>query len=82
MFGVGNNVFGCLADDKVDCYSNIKQIGFFSNSIIVDVACGFNHCLSISNKGEVFGWGNSQYYQIGVTENNIRQSLPIKIFKI
>jgi alpha-tubulin suppressor-like RCC1 family protein len=61
-----------------------QQINYFSNIFIDDVACGERHCLSISNKGEIFSWGDNEYGQIGNSESGeeIKQLTPIKIFKI
>jgi alpha-tubulin suppressor-like RCC1 family protein len=62
----------------------IKQIDYFKNILIVDIVCGFCHCLSISNKGDIFGWGNNKFGQIGNEKsgNDENQLTPIKIFKI
>jgi alpha-tubulin suppressor-like RCC1 family protein len=47
LFSVGNNEFCCIGDGTYDDCSIIKQINYFSNIIIVDVACGYDFCLSI-----------------------------------
>jgi alpha-tubulin suppressor-like RCC1 family protein len=62
----------------------IKQIEYFSNIFIEDIACGYGHCLSISNKGEIYSWGSNNYDQIGngISEIDLIQPTPIKIFKI
>jgi alpha-tubulin suppressor-like RCC1 family protein len=88
LFVVGNNEYGCYGDGTINAYSTIKQIEYFLNIFIVDVSCGYNHCLSISNKGEIYGWGGNKFGQLG---NGIsgcgklgeeKQLTPIKIFKI
>jgi alpha-tubulin suppressor-like RCC1 family protein len=81
LFSVGNNDYGCIGDDTNDNCKIIKQIEFFKNIFIVDIVCGWNHCLSISNKGEIFGWGDNKYNQIN-NEKESNQYTPIIIFKI
>jgi alpha-tubulin suppressor-like RCC1 family protein len=60
----------------------MKQIEYFKNIFIVDVVCGFYHCLAISNKGEIFAWGENRYGQLGNGKSgkNENQLTPIKIF--
>jgi alpha-tubulin suppressor-like RCC1 family protein len=84
LFSVGYNGFGCIGDGTKKNCSIIKQIDFFSNVFIVDIVCCFYHCLSISNKGEVFAWGNNEFGQIGIEKsgNGEMELTPIKIFKI
>jgi alpha-tubulin suppressor-like RCC1 family protein len=57
---------------------------YFSNIIIDDVVCGTNHCLAISNEGEIFGWGDNRLGQIGNGKSGrgVKQLFPIIIFKI
>jgi alpha-tubulin suppressor-like RCC1 family protein len=59
----------------------VKQIDFFKNIFIVDVVCGYNHCLSISNKGEIYSWGENSSGKLG-NGNNDNCLTPTNIFKI
>jgi alpha-tubulin suppressor-like RCC1 family protein len=79
LFGVG---YGIIGDGSLSSLK-IKQIDYFSNIFIVDVACGQNHCLSITDKGEIFGWGDSEFGKIGNGKIGKEEQLtPIKIFTI
>jgi alpha-tubulin suppressor-like RCC1 family protein len=81
---VGWNFLGFIGDGtNINCYK-IKKIEYFKNIFIVDIACGDNHCLSISNKGDVFSWGWGESGQIGNGKCgwDVKQLTPIKIFKI
>jgi alpha-tubulin suppressor-like RCC1 family protein len=60
----------------------IKQIDYFKNIFIVDVACNWNNFLSISNNGEIFSVGSNEFGQIGNGKISTYESIPIKIFKI
>jgi alpha-tubulin suppressor-like RCC1 family protein len=84
LFSVGYNGFGCICDGSTNNCSIIKQINYFKNIFIVDIVCGCRHCLSISNKGEIYSWGDNFYGQIGNGKDANRklQLTPIKIFKI
>jgi alpha-tubulin suppressor-like RCC1 family protein len=61
--------------------TTITQIDFFKNIFIVDVVCGYYHCLSISNNGEIYSWGDNENGKLGNGKNE-NQLTPIKIFKI
>jgi alpha-tubulin suppressor-like RCC1 family protein len=85
LFSVGIFEYCCIEGDaNDDCLNNIKQIDFLKNIFIVDIVCGSYHCLSISNKGEIFSWGENGSGQIGNGKSceDKTQSTPIKIFKI
>jgi alpha-tubulin suppressor-like RCC1 family protein len=81
LFSVGFNEYGCIGHGKNNC-STITQIDYFSNIFIVDIACGWNHSLSISNKGEIYSWGDNRFGQIGNGKSGKIEINPIKIFKI
>jgi hypothetical protein len=82
LFSVGSGFSGCIGDGKMDHCTSIKQIEYFSRIFIVDIACGARHCLSISNKGDIFSWGDNKLGQLGNDKNVENQLFPIKIFKI
>ena len=45
---------------------------------VVDISCGDNHTLALTNGGHVYGWGYNGYGQLGNgTCNN--QSVPIQV---
>jgi alpha-tubulin suppressor-like RCC1 family protein len=82
LFAVGSNETGAIGDGKIDICSKIKQIDYFKNIFIKDVTCGRDHCLSISNKGEIFGWGGNEFCQIGNANLSKIVKVPIKIYQI
>jgi len=41
------------------------------------VTCGYDHTLALTNKGEIYAWGNNDYGQIG--DNKWKPSDPIKV---
>jgi hypothetical protein len=84
LFAIGCNEYGCIGDGTTDECSKIKQIKYFLNIFIDDFVCGKFHCLSISNKREIYSWGSNEFGQIGngKSGNDVMQLTPIKIFKI
>jgi alpha-tubulin suppressor-like RCC1 family protein len=71
VFSVGKNCLGC------NCSGNgckFQQIDYFKNMFITDIACGGYHCISLSNTGDVFGWGSCN----DIFMNNV--IVPVKIF--
>jgi alpha-tubulin suppressor-like RCC1 family protein len=84
LFSFGYNYYGCIGDGTTKDCTKIKQIEFFKNIFIVDIVCGNIHCLAISNKNEIFGWGDNKFGQIGngKSGNDAKELTPIKIFKI
>ncbi|XP_019845780.2 probable E3 ubiquitin-protein ligase HERC2 [Bactrocera dorsalis] len=53
-----------LLDKNVQCLNTPKQISALQSKVIVDVSVGVWHCLAMSNKGEVFGWGRNDFQQV------------------
>ena len=61
---VNGNVFNCGYKEKKD----IEIIKTFNenNDTIIDVTCGYNHCLALNEKKQLYSWGlNNQYGQLG-----------------
>lgn len=46
--------------------------------VSVKVACGYTHTLALTNKGEIYAWGNNSKGQIGVN-NKMKHYDPIKV---
>jgi alpha-tubulin suppressor-like RCC1 family protein len=76
---LGNNKFGCIEDGTTIDSKTIKQIQFFKDIFIVDICCGYTHCLTISNKNDIYSWGFNDKGQIG-NGNYDDQLTPIKIY--
>ena len=45
-------------DDWQD-YFKVKLIEYFNNKKIIDISCGYSHCLALSSEGLVYGWGDN-----------------------
>jgi alpha-tubulin suppressor-like RCC1 family protein len=76
----GNNgIFGVLGNGKNDleiCKPELNE--YLNDKQIIDICCGFNHSLVLTNSGELYAWGGNWFGQIG-NENYDNQSIPIKV---
>jgi hypothetical protein len=79
IYSVGNNDDGCIGDGTTTDCKTIKQIQFFKDIFIIDVCCSSYHCLSISDKNDIYSWGYNGNDQLG-NGNNDDQLTPIKIY--
>jgi alpha-tubulin suppressor-like RCC1 family protein len=52
---------------------------YLNNEFVIDISCGFQHSLVLTNCGEVYAWGDNYFGQIGNGCNNYYQSIPIKV---
>ncbi|TMW48698.1 hypothetical protein DOY81_006217 [Sarcophaga bullata] len=50
-----------------------QALGDISTEHIVKLACASDCVLALNDKGEVFGWGNSEYGQLDDTDNALTQ---------
>jgi len=46
--------------------------------VLVKLTCGCNHTLALTNKGEIYAWGDNNYGQIGVNKE-LKRSSPIMV---
>jgi len=47
--------------------------------VSVKVVCGDGHTLTLTNKGEVYAWGDNYYGQVGVNSNR-KPSIPTVVY--
>ncbi|XP_061211437.1 RCC1-like G exchanging factor-like protein isoform X2 [Neopsephotus bourkii] len=63
-----------------------KLRGDIAGVNIIQVSSYGDSCLAVSDEGDVFGWGNSEYLQLAsvteTTQVNVPRHLPFKIGKI
>jgi RCC1 and BTB domain-containing protein len=76
----GNNKFGQLGNKTLSNRSSRPEIiEYLKNKKIIDIKCGSNHSLALSNNGEVYAWGDNTYGQIGNKCDYSHQLKPIKL---
>jgi alpha-tubulin suppressor-like RCC1 family protein len=84
LFAVGCNNWGCIGGFSIGDFQIINRMSYFSSIFIVDIVCGCDHCLAISDNGQIFGWGSVEFGQIGNRESGLLYKItnPFKIFQI
>ncbi len=62
----GYNVFGVLGNGKNDYITYKPELNrYLINKQIIDICCGFDRTLLLTNSGEVYAWGRNKFWQIG-----------------
>nr|XP_060612913.1 RCC1-like G exchanging factor-like protein [Anolis sagrei ordinatus] len=63
-----------------------KLQGDLAGVRVAQVATGGDCCLAVSEEGDLFGWGNSEYLQLAsvteATQVNVPRHLPFKVGKV
>merc|ERR1712032_325460 len=62
-------------------YSTPNKIGGELRGKVVDVKCGYNHCLVILETGELYAWGDNSFGKLTIRENSQNLNSP-KILQI
>ena len=84
IFSWGRNNHGQLArgyHSDHDEYLKPIKIDFFDNKNIIEISCGFCHCLGLTEDGLIYGWG-SNFGQIRSRNDNNEEIIletPIEI---
>ncbi|GAB1865176.1 RCC1 and BTB domain-containing protein 1 [Camponotus japonicus] len=69
IYSWGNNFEGQISTAQSrKYYMHPRKIKNISDKI-VKVTCGYDHTLTLTNKGKIYAWGNNSYGQIGVNKN-------------
>ena len=67
VYSKGTNKYGqCGVDRKGNKGRPIHLVSWsFSDNIIVQICCGDEHCLALTNDGNVYSWGRNTWGQCG-----------------
>jgi alpha-tubulin suppressor-like RCC1 family protein len=75
----GYNEYGYLGIGLKDYSSYKPKLNpYLNNEFVIDISCGAEHSLVLTNCGEVYAWGANDFGQIGNSCNDDRLK-PIKI---
>jgi alpha-tubulin suppressor-like RCC1 family protein len=58
VFAFGYGKDGALGNGLRDSTYNPQEVTSLNGVSLKKIVCGFNHCLALSGKGQVFSWGN------------------------
>ncbi|CAM6001532.1 unnamed protein product, partial [Sphagnum balticum] len=79
IYAFGNNECGQIGIGSEDgSYPKPKLNEYLNNEFVVDISCGEDHSLVLTNCGEVYAWGHNYWGQIG-NGCNRNQLIPIKV---
>eukprot|EP00930_Biecheleria_cincta_P089959 TRINITY_DN792_c0_g3_i1.p1 TRINITY_DN792_c0_g3~~TRINITY_DN792_c0_g3_i1.p1 ORF type:complete len:588 (-),score=90.30 TRINITY_DN792_c0_g3_i1:228-1991(-) len=68
---------GSLTDSQLPVQVNIVSA---SSARVCAVASGYNHCVALTQAGEVITWGANELGQLG-DSTNLDRSTPVKVFQ-
>lgn len=78
LFSWGRGINGQLGHGEIPNEDSPKLIKALAQKRIVDITCGENHTLAVTENREIYSWGAGQFGQLGHGDL-LRQSLPNKI---
>jgi alpha-tubulin suppressor-like RCC1 family protein len=83
LFVWGCNNYSQLGTGNVAPLRLPTQLQFENNARFVQVAAGGFHSFVLTDQGEVYGWGNNQYGQLGTGDTEIRRMpTELMLFKM
>ncbi|RWS12069.1 E3 ubiquitin-protein ligase HERC4-like protein [Dinothrombium tinctorium] len=67
VFAFGCNLFGQLGViiENDDCILKPSLVKKLAHEFVVQIACGGNHSIALTNKGSLYAWGSNAFGQIG-----------------
>lgn len=81
-------IYSCGWNDKgqagltTESSSNFQKLKALENEKIIDIACGWNSSMAVTENGELFTWGSNSHGQLGL-KNIIpiggKTSKPLKV---
>jgi len=69
VMACGNNMFGQSGQEQTDFCLIPKEIHSLKGKKIIQISSGSSHNAAISDKGDIYLWGNGKYGQIGNEKN-------------
>ncbi|XP_049804341.1 probable E3 ubiquitin-protein ligase HERC4 isoform X1 [Schistocerca nitens] len=77
VFAWGSDSHGQLGVG-LDCVSQPlpKMIKALATSHVVQITSGHNHCLALTNNGELYAWGCNEYGQLGLGSSVSKETRP------
>ncbi|XP_018311637.1 RCC1 and BTB domain-containing protein 1 [Mycetomoellerius zeteki] len=66
VYGWGNNRYGQLGVGDMEDRTTPCQVDSLIGTVIVQVVCGDRHTLALTDKGDLYAWGNNYYGQLGI----------------
>ena len=80
VFTYGDNTYGQLGINSKLSMDEPVEVSFPEGTIITQVAAGENHSVALDSEGNVWTWGNNEFYQVG--NGSEVQLTPYKVPRI
>ncbi|XP_043513899.1 RCC1 and BTB domain-containing protein 1-like isoform X2 [Frieseomelitta varia] len=78
VYSWGDNSVGQLGTKSSS--SNVPcKITALAEIIIEKIVCGYKHTLALSDKGDLYVWGDNSYGQLGYIDSSIQAGTPTKL---
>lgn len=78
VYAFGDNSDGQCTGNATK-YSKPTKINFESKERIVDIFSNYNHCVLITNEGNLYSWGDTTSGKLGYSEGNLSINIPKEI---
>ncbi|XP_070528774.1 probable E3 ubiquitin-protein ligase HERC4 isoform X3 [Cardiocondyla obscurior] len=83
LFSWGSNLNGQLGLNSVDSTERApRMVKVFGTNVIVQVACGVEHSIALTNNGDLYAWGNNREGQLGLGSLTDTEIKPKKIYSL
>ncbi|GAB0092566.1 probable E3 ubiquitin-protein ligase HERC4 [Sergentomyia squamirostris] len=66
VFTWGSDSQGQLGHETGGIQAAPRIVRSLSTKHVVQIACGHNHCLALTNSGEIYVWGDNEFGQLGI----------------
>lgn len=69
--------------NSVDCTERTpRMVKALGTSMIVQIACGIEHSIALTNDGELYAWGSNTEGQLGIGSHTVTEIKPKRIFAL
>ncbi|XP_011882075.1 PREDICTED: probable E3 ubiquitin-protein ligase HERC4 isoform X2 [Vollenhovia emeryi] len=80
LFSWGCNLNGQLGLNSVDCTERVpRMVKVLGTNVIVQIACGVEHSIALTNDGELYAWGSNREGQLGLGSHTTTEIKPKRI---
>lgn len=79
VYAWGSNDYGQLGQEFEGDSKVPRIVKALVTKTVVQIACGHNHCLALTNAGELYSWGMNQYGQLGFGYHSETVPKPVLI---
>ncbi|XP_066590462.1 probable E3 ubiquitin-protein ligase HERC4 [Prorops nasuta] len=83
LFTWGSNGEGQLGlNSSIAFERSPRMVKAVGTSVIVQIACGFQHTLALTNNGELYAWGSNSEGQLGLGGSNKKELKPKLVYSL